>query len=145
MPQNIICLGSDHAGPELKRDIADFIKQLGYTPLDFGVPLGTVASNYPEVAQTVGRKVLSVEGSLGILICGTGNGMAMVANKIPGIRAALCTSEFMAQMARSHNNANILTLGARVLGQGLALSIVQRFLTTNFEGGRHAERIALFN
>ncbi|MDR1038245.1 MAG: ribose 5-phosphate isomerase B [Deltaproteobacteria bacterium] len=141
----VIAVGSDHAGPELKDEIIFYLSAKGLGTLDCGVPAGTKACNYPDVAKKVVRAVLSGEAERGILICGTGAGMCMVANRHEGIRAANCANEFTARMARAHNDINVLTLGARVLGRGLALELVDRFLETSFEGGRHQERLNLFN
>ncbi|MDR3153233.1 MAG: ribose 5-phosphate isomerase B [Deltaproteobacteria bacterium] len=141
----VIAVGSDHAGPELKSAILEFLTARGLGTLDLGVPLGTRVSSYPEIAAKAVRAVLSGEARFGILVCGTGIGMSMAAGKAEGIRAANCLNEFMARMARAHNDANILALGARVLGSSLALAVVESFLDTPFEGGRHRERLDLFN
>ncbi|MDR2612583.1 MAG: ribose 5-phosphate isomerase B [Deltaproteobacteria bacterium] len=141
----VIAIGSDHAGPELKSAVIFYLSAKGLQTMDLGVPIGTAACNYPDIARKVVSAVLSGEAGRGILICGTGAGMCMVANKAAGIRAANCPNEYTARMARAHNDINILTLGARVLGHGLALEIVECFLETPFEGGRHQERLALFN
>ncbi|MDR1313507.1 MAG: ribose 5-phosphate isomerase B [Deltaproteobacteria bacterium] len=141
----VIAVGSDHAGPELKDEIIFYLSARGLEAADFGVPVGTKASNYPDVAKKVVQAVLAGDAERGILVCGTGAGMCMVANKFEGIRAANCVNEFTAKMSRAHNNINVLTLGARVLGRGLALEIVEAFLVTPFEGGRHQDRLDMFN
>jgi ribose 5-phosphate isomerase B len=113
----------------------------GLSVRDFGVGDDVERADYPDYAQTVARAVAEGQFDLGILVCGTGLGMSMAANKVPGIRAAVCANEFMGRMARAHNNANILALGERVLGPGLAIAIVDAFLGAPFEGGRHQERL----
>ena len=97
--------------------------------------------DYPDIAKSVAEKVLAEEGNLGVIICGTGIGISIAANKVEGIRAALCHNEFTARMSRLHNNANIVSLGARVIGDELGKAIVDTFITTEFEGGRHARRV----
>ncbi|MDR1080608.1 MAG: ribose 5-phosphate isomerase B [Deltaproteobacteria bacterium] len=141
----VIAVGSDHAGPELKEEIIFYLAARGLGAMDLGVPPGTKACNYPDIARKVVNAVLSGEAERGILVCGTGAGMCMVANRHEGIRAANCANEFTARMARAHNDINVLTLGARVLGRGIALGLVECFLETPFEGGRHQERLDLFN
>jgi len=136
-----IHLGADHGGYQLKDAIKDHLLATGHTVFDHGVD-GPASVDYPLFAQAVCGNV-RLGSALGILICGTGQGMAMTANKQPGIRAALCTDEFTARMSRQHNDANVLCLGGRVLGQGLALSIVDAFLASEFEGGRHLRRVQL--
>jgi ribose 5-phosphate isomerase B len=133
-------LGSDHAGVALKAFLVDSLTKSGHQVTDLG-PQDTASVDYPDYAKAVGHKVLATPDSLGILICGTGLGMSMAANRMPGIRAAVCVNEFLARMARQHNNANVLCLGERVIGQGLAASIVDVFLSTAFEGGRHQRRV----
>ncbi|MDR1040030.1 MAG: ribose 5-phosphate isomerase B [Deltaproteobacteria bacterium] len=140
-----IAVGSDHAGPVLKDEIIFYLSTKGLKTLDCGVPVGTETCNYPDIADKVVRAVLSGEAERGILVCGTGAGMCMAANRHSGIRAANCANEFTARMARAHNDLNVLTLGARVLGRGLALEIVESFLVTPFEGGRHQVRLDMFN
>ncbi len=140
MPQTVI-IGSDHAGVLLKKLLADHLAAAGHHVVDVG-PADVKSVDYPLYAASVCDAVLS-QNALGILICGTGLGMSMTANRRPGIRAALCGNEFMARMARLHNDANVLCLGERVTGQGLALSIADAFLAASFEGGRHQRRIDL--
>ena len=140
MPQTVI-IGSDHAGVLLKKLLSDHLAAAGHTVVDVG-PADAKSVDYPLYAASVCDAVLA-QNALGILICGTGLGMSMTANRRPGIRAALCCNEFMARMARLHNDANILCLGERVTGQGLALSIADVFLAASFEGGRHQRRLDL--
>jgi ribose 5-phosphate isomerase B len=136
-----IALASDHAGREYRRLIgADLIRQ-GFSVIDLGVPDEVEKADYPDYARKAAVAVASGACDRGILICGTGTGMAMAANKFNGVRAANCTGELMARLARSHNDANILALGARLLGLELAQAIVEAFLTTDFDGGRHQTRL----
>lgn len=135
-----IAIGSDHGGVELKEEIKKYLSSEGYEFKDFGT--NSVGScDYPDYALPVAEAVAAKEFDLGILICGTGIGIGIAANKVPGIRAALCSDTFSAHATREHNNANILTLGQRVVGPGLALDIVKIFLNTEFEGERHQKRI----
>ena len=138
-----IFMGADSAGFELKEHIKERLIKLGYTVNDMGAFNGE-SSHYPEFAVSVCEKVQNdPDNSFGILICGTGIGMSMCANKHNGIRAALCSDTFSARMTRIHNNANVLCLGARVIGSCLALDIVDEFLKNDYEGGRHAIRVAM--
>lgn len=139
-----MAVGCDHAGRDHKELFMQHIEAMGYKVLDMGVAPDVERANYPEVAIKVARLIQAGEAKFGILICGTGVGMAMVANRFRGVRAANCPTELVAVMARGHNDANILTLGQRTIGPRLALSILDAFLSTNFEGGRHQERINLF-
>lgn len=135
-----IAIGSDHGGFQLKQEI---IKHLGKKNLeikDFGT-YSEESCDYPDIALAVGENVVNKECDLGILICGTGIGISISANKVPGVRAALCSDTFSAHATRQHNNANILALGQRVVGPGLALDIVDAFLNASFEGDRHLRRI----
>ena len=139
----IISISSDHAGYELRRKIFDHLNAAGHTLLDHGAASSETAYSYVIAAKEVSRDVASGQANVGIVICGTGIGISIVCNKHKRIRCALCTNEFMATMAREHNDANVLALGARVIGFGLALSIVDRFLLASFEsGGRHQERVS---
>ena len=135
-----IALGADHGGYQLKNVILNHLKEQGYETLDLGTN-SDESVDYPKFAFAVGQTVRENEADLGILVCGTGIGVSMTANKIPGIRAAVCTDTYCARMTREHNDANILALGARVVGSGLALDIVDAFLKTEFAGGRHARRV----
>ena len=134
-----IIIGCDHAGLILKQEIITWLKTEGYEVVDCGT-FSEESVDYPDIAHEVAGQVLN-RGCTGILICGTGIGISIAANKIDGIRAAVCENEFTARMARQHNDANILAVGARVVGTGLALEIVKTFLNTDFEAGRHARRI----
>lgn len=139
-----VALGSDHGGYELKQTIRKHLEAQGLEVQDFGTH-STDSVDYPEFGFAVGNAIIKGEADLGIAICGTGQGIAIAANKIAGIRAAVCSETFSARMAREHNNANILTLGGRVIGAGLALDIVDIFLKTEFLGGRHARRLDLIS
>ena len=139
MPR-MLFLGSDHAGVALKAALVAHLTEAGHTLTDLG-PYDTTSVDYPDYAKLVCHKVLETPDALGILICGTGIGMSMAANRMPGIRAAVCVNEYLARLTRMHNNANVLCLGERVIGVGLAASITDVFLATGFEGGRHQRRI----
>jgi len=136
----LIGIGSDHGGFNLKNEIVRFLKAKGYEVKDFGT-YNTDSVDYPDFGQTVAEAVSRGECDKGIVICGTGVGISIAANKVKGIRAALCTDTYMARMTREHNDANILALGERVLGVGVALDIVETWLGTQFVGGRHQQRI----
>lgn len=135
-----IAIGCDHGGVELKEEIKKYLFEAGYETKDFGTN-SNESCDYPDYAILVAEAVAAKEFDFGILICGTGIGIGIAANKIPGIRAALCSDTFSAHATREHNDANILTIGQRVVGPGLALDIVKTFLNTKFEGGRHQNRI----
>ncbi len=136
----MIALGSDHGGYALKEEIKKYLTEKGVPFTDLGTH-SEESCDYPEFAEKVCRSALSGESEKGILCCGTGIGMSMAANKIRGIRCALCSDGYSAEMTRRHNDANVLALGGRVIGPGLALEIVEIFLRTPFEGGRHARRV----
>jgi ribose 5-phosphate isomerase B len=136
-----IALASDHAGREYRMTIGADLARKGFAVTDLGAPEGMERADYPDYARLAAEAVASGVCDLGILVCGTGTGMAMAANKFKGIRAANCASELMARLARGHNDANILALGARLLGPELAQAIVEAFLTTGFDGGRHQARV----
>jgi len=136
----IIAIGSDHGGFKLKEEIKKMLTQQKVEFRDFGTH-STESVDYPDIAETIGKAVASGECIRGIIICGTGIGVSIAANKIKGIRAALCHDVFSAQMSREHNNANILTMGERVIGAGLAGMIVSTWLKTDFLGGRHGCRV----
>jgi ribose 5-phosphate isomerase B len=136
----MIALGCDHGGYNLLREIRAFLDERGVKYRDFGA-FSEESCDYPDYARAVAESVASGEAELGILVCGTGIGMSIAANKTRGIRASLCGDCFSAEMTRRHNDANILCLGARVTGAGLALKITETFLNTGFEGGRHARRV----
>lgn len=135
-----IALGSDHGGINLKSVIKSHLEKKGYEVKDFGT-YTKESFDYPDISNTVATEVAKGNYPFGILICGTGIGIGIAANKINGIRAALCHDTFSAHATREHNNANILTMGERVIGESLALDIVDIFLETEFEGGRHQTRI----
>jgi len=138
-----VAIGCDHGGIDLKNLVISVLEDLGHTVDDQGCN-STESVDYPEFARTVSTLVVEGKCAYGILICGTGIGMSMAANRIPGIRAALCNEMFSAKMSREHNNANILCLGARVIGPGLAAEIVRTWMTSEFAGGRHQRRIDMF-
>jgi ribose 5-phosphate isomerase B len=135
-----IALGADHAGFELKDKIKQHLAARGVAVDDRGTSSGD-SVDYPDYAHAVGQAVASHGADLGILVCGSGIGMAIAANKVPGVRAAHVSSEYEAQMSREHNDANVLALGARVLDEPKALAIVDKWLTTEFAGGRHQKRV----
>lgn len=137
-----IYIASDHAGFLHKENIKEFLLSSGHTVKDLGC-YSEESVDYPLYAESVCKEVLSNSDSKGILICGSGIGMSITANKFAGIRCALCLNEYMAEMSRRHNNANILAIGSRVTGIGLARAIVKRFLESDFEGGRHQKRLDL--
>jgi ribose 5-phosphate isomerase B len=135
-----IAVGSDHGGYELKEIIKLYIEKLGYEYKDFGTYDGT-SIDYPIIAKEVAKKVVDKEFDRGIIICGSGLGVAIAANKVKGIRAVTCHDTYCAKMSRLHNNANVLTMGGRVIGSDAACEIVKIWLETEFEGGRHQKRI----
>ncbi|KEI00314.1 ribose 5-phosphate isomerase B [Clostridium botulinum] len=135
-----IAIGSDHGGVNLKKDVIKHLQEKGIEVKDFGT-YTEESCDYPEYGQKVAEEVVAKNYDFGIVICGTGIGISISANKVPGARAALCHDTFSAHATREHNNANILALGARVTGPGLALDIVDAFLGAKFEGGRHERRI----
>ena len=132
-------IGNDHAAVELKMQIKEFIESMGHEVVNYGVDTAE-SCNYPEIGEKVGRAVADKEVDCAVLICGTGVGISIAANKVKGIRCGLCTSVEMAELTRRHNNANILALGGRTTDEELALQIVDTFLDTEFEGGRHKRR-----
>ncbi|WP_010238808.1 ribose 5-phosphate isomerase B [Clostridium arbusti] len=135
-----ISIGSDHAGLPLKQEIVKHLKDEDYEINDFGT-FTEKSCDYPDYALKVAEDIKNGNSDLGILVCGTGIGISIAANKVPGIRAALCSDTFSAHACREHNNANILALGQRVVGVGVALDIVDIFLKTKFQGGRHEKRL----
>ncbi|NLH01337.1 MAG: ribose 5-phosphate isomerase B [Clostridiales bacterium] len=140
----MIAIGSDHGGFALKQEIIKHFDENGTKYKDFGT-YSEESCDYPVYGELVGKAVASGECELGIVICGTGIGISIAANKIKGVRAALCGDCYSAEYTRRHNNANVLALGGRVIGPGLALKIVDIFLNTEFEGGRHARRVDLIS
>ena len=135
-----ISLGSDHAGYPLKLAVAKHLADGGHEVIDFGTD-SEESVDYPPICAAVGRSVVSGETDLGIVLGGSGQGEQIAANKVHGVRAAVCFDEFTARLAREHNDANVLSLGGRILGEAFALAIVDTFLATPFEGGRHQRRI----
>ena len=135
-----IAIGCDHGAFRLKNEIIEFLNSENYEVKDFGT-YSEESCDYPDIALPVAEAVVNKEYDFGILVCGTGIGIGIAANKVPGVRAALCSDTFSAHATREHNNANILTMGQRVVGTGLALDIVKTFLNTEFEGERHQKRI----
>jgi ribose 5-phosphate isomerase B len=136
----VILLASDHAGFPLKQHLLAHLREGGHTVLDLGVT-DSASVDYPDLAHVLATRIRDDDADIGILVCGTGIGMSMAANRHPGIRAALCHDAYTAAMARRHNDANVLCIGARVLGSGVVEHIVGVFLTTPFEGGRHQRRV----
>ncbi len=136
----LVAIGSDHAGLDLKNDVVALLKEMGHEVSDYGTD--TPASvDYPDFGEKVSVTVSEGKAERGILICGTGIGMSIVANKFRDIRAALCNDLFSAKMSRLHNNANILVMGGRIIGKDLAKEIVSTWMTTEFESGRHVNRL----
>ena len=138
--RGIIYIGSDHAGFEVKSHVIDYVSNMGYSVIDKGT-YSTDSVDYPDYGVAVGRAVVSDPGSMGIVICGTGIGISIAANKIKGIRAALCTTPFHAEMARKHNNANVLAMGARTTTFDEMKGIIDAWFSNEFEGGRHQRRV----
>ncbi len=139
-----VVAGSDHAGLTLRAEAVKVAKAKGFEVEDLG-PHAPDSVDYPDFAVAVSRAVAEGKARFGVLVCGTGIGMSMAANKVPGVRAALCHTEWEARMTRAHNDANVLCLGERVTGGGLGAAIVEAFLTTPFEGGRHQRRVEKLN
>lgn len=144
MTQTRIVLSSDHAAIALRQTIAAHVAALGHEVVDIG-PQSPESTHYPAHGQAAAERVASGDCALGIILCGTGQGIMMAANKIRGIRCGVCSDAFSARMIRQHNDANMLSLGARVVGEGLALDIVDAFLGARFEGGRHATRVDMIS
>ncbi|WP_094603953.1 Putative sugar phosphate isomerase YwlF [Sporomusa silvacetica DSM 10669] len=136
-----VAIGSDHGGFRLKEEIKTLLTELKVNSHDFGT-YTSASVDYPDISRQVAEAVAKGEYERGIIVCGTGIGVSIAANKVKGIRAALCNDVFSAQMSREHNDANILTMGERVIGSGLARMIVEVWLKTEFAGGRHACRVA---
>ena len=134
-----VAIGCDHGGYQLKLELMAFLKEKGYEFTDFGC--NGEAVDYPDIAEKVCAEVISGRAEKAVLICGTGIGISMAANKIKGIRAALCSDYFSAKYTRLHNDANVICFGGRTIGAGLAKELLDVFLTTEFEGGRHAVRV----
>ncbi|GAA6190136.1 ribose 5-phosphate isomerase B [Phaeobacter sp. NW0010-22] len=141
---NRIALSSDHAAIELRQAVAAHVASLGWEVVDIG-PTSLESTHYPKHGAAAAQLVASGDCRLGIVLCGTGQGIMMAANKIKGIRCGVCSETFSAKMIRQHNNANMLSIGARVVGEGLALEIAEAFVSTEFEGGRHATRVDMID
>jgi len=141
MSRETIALGADHAGFAMKAVLAADLLKMGYDVLDLGTN-SEVSVDYPDFGFAVGRAVVEGRAARGILVCGTGIGMTIAANRDPAIRAALCTSGLMARLAREHNDANVLAVGSRIIGIEVARECVRQFLSTSYGGGRHADRVA---
>lgn len=139
-----IAIGSDHVAVELKAIISAYVKELGHEIVDYG-PNSPERTDYPKYGKLVAEAVVSQQADAGILICGTGVGISISANKVKGIRAVVCSEPYSAQLSKQHNNTNILAFGARVVGSELAKMIVKSWLEAEFEGGRHAERIQMIH
>ena len=139
---NRVVLSSDHAAIPLRQTIAKHVAAQGWVVVDIG-PVTAESTPYPKHGEAAARLVASGDCRLGIILCGTGQGIMMAANKVKGIRCGICSDTFSARMIREHNDANMLSLGARVVGEGLALAIVDAFLGATFEGGRHATRVEM--
>ena len=139
-----IVIACDHAGNEAKDAVIKYLREKGYEVTDFGCD-GTASVNYPDYAHLVCEAIQKKEAPLGILICGTGIGMSMAANKHKGIRAALCENEFSAEMTRRHNDANVICMGARVSSVEKIIALTDVFVNTPYEGGRHDIRVAMLN
>ena len=139
-----IVLSSDHAAIDMRQAVAKHIEAKGYTVNDIG-PVTTESTHYPKHGEAAARKVAAGEADFGIICCGTGQGIMMAANNVKGIRCGVCVDTFSAKMIREHNNANMMALGARVVGVGLALELVDAFLETEFGGDRHALRVGMID
>jgi ribose 5-phosphate isomerase B len=139
MPDHIV-FGSDHAGLNLRAEAVRVAREGGFEVEDLG-PFAGDSVDYPDYAGRVARAVVEGRARLGVLVCGTGIGMSIAANKVKGVRAAHCTNEFEARMARAHNDANVLCMGERVIGLGVGGAVVRAFLSQPFEGGRHQRRV----
>jgi len=140
----IVAVGADHGGLQLKNRLAAALIEAGHQVLDFGTD-GPASVDYPDFAAAVCGAVTGGQANLGILVCGTGNGMAIAANRHPGIRCGLATDVTTARLTRAHNDANVLALGARITGEEVAMDILAAFLSTAYEGGRHDRRLAKLN
>ncbi len=139
-----IALGCDHGGFVLKNEIVTAIEKLGFEVVDFGT-YSSESCDYPNFAFAAAESVSRGDCQMGVLICGTGQGIGIAANKVAGIRCGIASETFSAEMLRRHNDANMIAIGARVVGGGVAVRIVEAFLTTEFEGGRHQKRVDMIN
>jgi ribose 5-phosphate isomerase B len=139
-----IAIGNDHVAVDMKRHIKDHLEKLGHEVVNYGTDSGE-RTDYPIYGERVGRAVANGECDLGVLICGTGIGISLAANKVKGVRAAVCSEPYSARLTRQHNNANIIAFGARVVGISVAEMIVDEFLNAEFEGGRHGVRVDMIS
>lgn len=139
-----IAIGNDHAAVEMKQEIKAYLEELGHEVTDYGTN-SNESCNYPEFGEKVGRVVAAGEADCGVLICGTGVGISIAANKVPGIRAAVCSETTTARLVKEHNNANIIAFGARIVGIETAKDIVKAYLDAEFLGGRHQTRIDMIS
>ena len=137
-----IGIGNDHAALEMKNQVMEYLKEKGYEVINYGTNTPE-SCNYPEFGEKVGRAVVSGEVDCGILICGTGVGISLAANKVKGVRAVVCSEPYSAKLSKQHNNTNVLCFGARVIGIELAKMIIDAWLGAEFEGGRHATRVGM--
>ena len=135
-----IAIGNDHAAVEMKQEIRTYLEEKGYEVINFGTDTHE-SCNYPEYGEAVGRAVAEGKADCGVLICGTGVGISLAANKVPGVLAAVCSEPTTARLAKEHNNANIIACGARIVGMEAAKSIVDAYLGAEFLGGRHQKRV----
>ena len=135
-----IGIGNDHSAVGMKKEVMKFLQDLGYEVINYGTD-STESCDYPVYGEKVGRAVVAKEVDLGILICGTGVGISLAANKVKGVRAVVCSEPYSARLSRQHNNTNILAFGARVVGIELAKMIIEEWLNAEFEGGRHQRRV----
>lgn len=139
-----IVIGNDHAAVDLKNVIVEYLQEMGHEVVNFGVDT-TASCNYPEIGARVGHAVVEEDYDCGILICGTGVGISIAANKVNGVRAAVCSDTATARLVKQHNNANIIAFGARIVGPELAKDIVKAYLDAEFEGGRHQVRVDMIH
>jgi ribose 5-phosphate isomerase B len=140
-----IAIGADHAGYALKAEVFGWLGAAGHEVVDLGTSSATAAVDYPDVAHALAKLVESAQVELGVLVCGSGVGMSIAVNRHSAVRAVVCSEPYSARLARQHNDANVLCLGARVIGSGTAKDIVDAFFGMSFEGGRHAARVAKIN
>lgn len=139
--QQTVAIASDHAGFGLKSELVAILNEHGHTVIDLGTGNGTDSVDYPDFGRAVAQAVTSGDAAFGVVVCGSGIGISIAANRVPGCRAALCHDVTTARLSRQHNDANVLALGARVIGPAVALECLEAFLETGFEGGRHQRRL----
>lgn len=139
-----VAIGNDHAATELKMEIMEYVKSLGHEVINFGTD-GHESCNYPEFGEKVGRAVVGGQADCGILICGTGVGISLAANKVKGVRCGVCSDTTTAHLIKEHNNANVIAFGARIVGSELAKDIVKTYLEAEFMGGRHQTRVDMIH